>query len=176
MDHAHRKIEALIAKPETREKGFNTMVHTYQMPLYAHLRRMLGNHEDADDALQNTFIKAWRALDAFRGDAALYTWLYRIASNEALALLRSRRAHADIAHTHAHTGVHPTPTTGDIESRLAAAIEALPPRQRQVFLLRYYDEMSYDDMSHITDLSTGALKASYFHAVKKVEEHLKAHL
>lgn len=176
-------IARLKAKP-TRDAAFAELMEQHQQRLYHHIRRMLGNHDDADDALQNTFIKAWKALDNFRGDAKLHTWLYRIATNEALTCIKKRKRHP-LADTEDHlveeasqASLHAFETLSatEIQQKLQAALDILPERQLTVFNLRYFDEMPYEQISEVLGVTQGALKASYHHAVKKVENHLRASL
>lgn len=164
--------------PATREKAYTSIIRKYQEKLYWHIRRMVVNHEDANDVLQNVFIKVWKGLDQFREDAQLYTWLYRIATNESLSFLEQQKRRSsvsfdDVAETlgdklQAEKGFD----ANKVEWKLQAAIQELPEKQKLVFNLRYYDEMPYEEMSQILETSTGALKASYHHAVKKIEEYL----
>lgn len=160
--------------PATREAAFEVLVTTYQKPLYSHLRRMLGNHEDADDALQNTFIKVWRNVDRFRGDASLFSWLYRIATNEALNIINQKVPYNKTSKADEMSLVAASdgPDGDAISRKLQAAMLTLPEKQRQVFDLRYFEEMKYSQIAEITGTSVGALKASYFHAVKKIEAAL----
>ncbi len=163
----------------TREKAFTAIVRKYQEKLYWHIRRMVINHEDANDVLQNVFIKVWNYLDNFREEANLFTWLYRIATNETLTFLEKEKRKSALSLSdhesglanklHAELGFD----ANKLEWKLQQAIATLPDKQRTVFLLRYYDEMPYEEMSKVLETSTGALKASYHHAVKKVEEFLK---
>ena len=163
----------------TKEKAFNKIIKKYQEKLYWHVRRMVINHEDANDVLQNTFIKAWNYLDGFRGESNLYTWMYRIATNETLTFLEKEKKrkslslsddeNSPIYKLRAEAGFD----ANKLEWKLQEAIQSLPEKQRIVFTLRYYDEMPYEQMSKVLDTSTGALKASYHHAVKKVEEYIK---
>lgn len=176
MKEQDEEIIAAMRSPARRESGFALLVRTHQERLYGHLRRMLGNHPDADDALQNALIKVWKNFDRFRGDAALYTWLFRIATNEALTLIEKRKQtghHLPVDHIPLRV-VRDGPDGEEIERRLAAALEMLPPKQRQVFDLKYFEELTYEEMAAITGTTVGALKASYFHAVKKIESALKA--
>ena len=160
---------------KTRVAAFTDVVNTYKESLYWQIRRMVTNHDDADDILQNTFIKAWNGLDTFRGDSKLSTWLYRIASNETLNFLE-RQKHAtlsldDEGSYAAHTLQGDPYFDGDETQRqLQEAIETLPPKQRQVFTMKYFQEMKYEDMSQILETSVGALKASYHHAIKKISD------
>ncbi len=162
----------------SRPEAFTKLVKKYQERLYWHIRRMVVSHEDTDDVLQNVFIKVWKNLDGFRAESNLYTWLYRIATNETLSWIETRKRFASVSmdgnedyfenKLQAQRDFDP----GKIEWKLQQAIARLPEKQRIVFNLRYYDEMPYDDMSQVLDTSEGALKASYHHAVKKVEEFL----
>jgi len=158
-----------------REKGFRLLVEKYSSRLYWHIRRLVILHEDADDALQNAFINAWRSLGDFRNESSLYTWLYTIATNEALSLINKRKKNAalsldDLESHFAHSAEGSSWFDGDAaEVKLQNAILRLPEKQRIVFNLRYYDELTYEEMSKILNTSVGALKASYHHAVKKIE-------
>jgi RNA polymerase sigma factor (sigma-70 family) len=166
----------------TREQAFTRIVKKYQEKLYWHIRRMVISHDDADDVLQNVFIKAWKGLEQFREDSQLYTWLYRIATNESLTHIdktkrKSTLNYDDIAGNLADKVVAESNFNGNrLEWKLQLAIQALPEKQRAVFNLRYYDEMPYDKMSEVLETSEGALKASYHHAAKKIEAYLLNHI
>lgn len=159
-------------------KGFRLIVEKYSQRLYWHIRRLVILHEDADDALQNTFINAWKSMGDFRNESSLYTWLYTIATNEALTLINKRKRNAAISiddlgsfFTDSHEGN--TYFDGDeAQVKLQNAILQLPEKQRIVFNLKYFEDMTYEEMSKITMTSEGALKASYHHAVKKIEKIL----
>lgn len=167
---------AALRDPDTRERAFREVVLRYQEPLYGHIRRMVGTHADADDVLQNTFVKAWRFIADFKGEAALFTWLYRIATNEALAFLRSRKRLPDFEPPDQIRGqTTDGPDASAIARKLEAALQTLPDKQRQVFDMKYFAELKYEQISEITGTSVGALKASYYHAVKKIEDYLKRH-
>lgn len=159
-------------------RGFRLLVETYSKRLYWHIRRLVILHEDADDALQNTFINAWKNIGNFRNESALYTWLYTIATNEALTLINKRKRNSalsldDIGSYLATSAEGSTWFDGDeAQVKLQNAILQLPEKQRIVFNLRYFDEMPYEEMSKVLGTSEGALKASYHHAVKKIEEML----
>lgn len=156
-------------------KGFRLLVEKYSQRLYWHIRRLVILHEDADDALQNTFINVWKGIGNFRSESSLYTWLYTIATNEALALINKRKRNSSVSihdlesyFANSHEGS--TWFDGDTaQLKLTNAILRLPEKQRIVFNLRYFDEMTYEDMSKVLKTSEGALKASYHHAVKKIE-------
>ncbi|MBQ0122861.1 MAG: RNA polymerase sigma factor [Bacteroidales bacterium] len=155
-----------------RKQAFNVIVRTYGEKLYYHIRRMVAIHEDADDCLQNTLIKAWNALETFRGDCGLYTWLYRIATNETITFLRKQRLRGFFSPVDFAERLSADPTfNGDkLQAALQKAIAKLPPKQRAVFTMRYWDELPYEQISEILGTSIGALKASYHHADKKVKE------
>ncbi len=177
-DLPEQDLLQLLRQPHMREQGFRLLVVQYRERLYVHARHMMGNHPDADDVLQNTFIKAWRGIDGFREQSRLYTWLYRIATNESITLLqqRKRKYTQEISPALAATAVAPATQDGEaILKLLYAATDTLPPRQKAVFNLRYFDEMPYREMSEILNTSVGGLKASYHHAAKKVEEFIAKH-
>ena len=159
-------------------KGFRLVVEKYSSKLYWHIRRLVILHEDADDALQNTFINAWRSFGDFRSESSLYTWLYTIATNEALALIYKIKKNTavsldDLGSHFANSQEGSTWFDGDeAQVKLQNAILQLPDKQRIVFNLKYFDEMTYHDMSSVLKTSEGALKASYHHAVKKIEKIL----
>jgi RNA polymerase sigma-70 factor, ECF subfamily len=157
------------------DKGFRIVVERYSSKLYWHIRRMVILHEDANDALQNTFMNAWRSIDNFRNESSMYTWLYAIATNESLTLINIRTKNAvismdDLGSYFANSREGSTWFDGDeAQIKLQNAILRLPEKQRIVFNLKYFDDMTYEDMSKVLDTSVGALKASYHHAVKKIE-------
>lgn len=176
-----KEILTRFSVAESREQAFTQLVNKYQKRLYWHIRKIVIDHDDTDDALQLTFIKAWKGLDNFKQESQLFTWLYRIATNEALNVLRQKSK----VNT---TSIHPIEYQlskslesdnyfkGDeIQLKLQQAILTLPEKQRIVFNMRYYDETPYEQMSEILDTSVGALKASYHHAAKKIEEYLLNH-
>lgn len=158
-----------------RQRAFTLLVEHFKEQLYWQIRRMVLSHDDADDVLQNTFIKAWTGLDGFRGDAKLSTWLFRIANNETLNFLERRRQQLSLD-DEAAVGVSARLESdpyfdGDETARqLQEAIASLPDKQRQVFNLKYYEEIKYEEMSELLGTSVGALKASYHHAVKKISD------
>ena len=170
----------LLAEPRTRREGFEALVRQYSETLYWKIRRIVLSHDDADDVLQNTFLKVWNNLDAFQGKSAISTWLYRIAVNEALDFLRKQK-------NNAHASVDESPGVasrlladdyfdGDrTQALLQEAVARLPEVQRTVFNMKYFDDMKYSEISSILGTTEGALKASYHLAVKKITEYLQTH-
>ena len=165
----------------TKEKAYTSIVRKYQEKLYWHIRRMLVEHEDTNDVLQNVLIRVWNGLENFREDSQLYTWLYRIATNECLTYLEQQKKKATISLSDVETGLSNKIMAdkgfdaNKLEWKLQLAIQQLPEKQRVVFGLRYYDEMPYEEMSRVLETSEGALKASYHHAVKKIEDYMLNH-
>ena len=161
-----------LTNPSTKEEAFTRLVREYQEPLYWQIRRMVIVHDDADDVLQNTFIKAWGAIDSFRGESRLQTWLFRIAINESLNHLSKKKQTLSLDQPEgsvADTLASDSYFDGDeVQKQFQTAINSLPEKQRLVFNLKYFDEMKYEDMSDLLGTSIGALKASYHHAVKKI--------
>lgn len=174
-----KELVKLLQNEKTASQAFSTLLGVYSEPVYWQIRRMVGSHDDANDIVQNVFIKAWTNLQNFRGDAKLSTWLFKIAVNESINFLNKEKRRV--------------PTTGEdeedssllrnleaddyfdgdaLQKELQVAISKLPEKQRLVFNMRYYDEMKYEEMSEILGTSVGALKASYHHAVKKLTEML----
>ncbi|UKJ08840.1 RNA polymerase sigma factor [Solitalea lacus] len=163
----------------TRNLAFSLLIEKYQKRLYWHIRRLVIDHDDADDVIQEVFIKVWKNLDNFREDSLLYTWLYRIATNESITFLNRQKMRAS-ENFEDHAGYLVDKLTDSIyvdgnhiQMKLQRAILTLPEKQRIVFNIKYFDEMKYEDMSEILGTSVGALKASYHHAVKKIEEYFK---
>lgn len=167
--------------PETRDAAFSSLVKKYQERLYWHIRRIVVDHDDANDVLQNVFIKTWKGLDNFREDSQLYTWLYRIATNECLTFLEQQKKRKSISYDQLDDSMvnkvkeDQNFDANKLEWKLQLAIQKLPEKQRIVFTLRYYDEMPYEEMSKVLETSEGALKASYHHAVKKIEDFILNH-
>jgi len=167
--------------PATKERGFTAIIKKYQEKLYWHIRRMVVEHEDANDILQNMFIKVWKGLENFREDSQLYTWMYRIATNECLSFLEQQKKGKTVSLSNEETGLSnqlKADKNFDInkaEWKLQLAMQQLPEKQKAVFNLRYYDEMPYEEMSRVLETSEGALKASYHHAVKKIEDYILNH-
>lgn len=172
-------ILSLLKEGGNYDQGFRLLVQEYSPRLYAHVRRMVGNHEDADDVLQNCFIKVYRSIHRFEQNSKLFTWLYRIATNEALTFLNKRKRRSTESIDDPEGNVQQISADSYfLENKatalLAKAVELLPAKQKAVFNLRYFSEMSYADMSETLETSEGALKASYHHAVKKVEDFVRA--
>ncbi len=169
----------LLRNEKTRSQAFTRLVEEYKEKLYWQIRRMVVSHDDADDVLQNTFIKVWTGLDTFRGESKLSTWLYRIASNETINFLeRQRKTITSIDDEESGLALQlesdPYFDGDETQRQLQEAISTLPVRQRQVFNLKYFEEMKYEEMSELLDTSVGALKASYHHAVKKIVDYFNA--
>jgi RNA polymerase sigma factor (sigma-70 family) len=167
--------------PSTKEKAFTSIIKKYQERLYWHIRRMVVEHEDANDVLQNVFIRVWNGLMNFKEESQLYTWLYRIATNESLTFLENLKKRSAVSLSDVESGLENKVKAdkyfdpNKLEWKLQVAIQQLPEKQRLVFSLRYYDELPYEEMSRILDTSEGALKASYHHAVKKIEDYIRNH-
>jgi RNA polymerase sigma-70 factor (ECF subfamily) len=176
-----KELLELFRDPSQRERAYTAIVKKYQEKIYWHVRRMVVDHDDAHDVVQNVFIKVWKGLDNFREDAKLYTWLYRIASNESLTFIEQQKKRQIVSFEDAQSGLADRLKAdkdfdpNKLEWKLQFAIQQLPEKQKLVFSLRYYDEMPYEDMSRILETSEGALKASYHHAVKKIEEYILNH-
>jgi RNA polymerase sigma factor (sigma-70 family) len=182
------EILDLFHTGSSREGAFKILVEKYQQKIYWHIRRMVIEHENANDVMQNTFIKIWRGLDNFRSDSQLFTWMYRIATNECLNYLNQQKKHDVISfdgtgHDNEEDNLSPSNylkadsvyiDPDQLLEKLRKAIESLPDKQKLVFNMRYYDEMPYEQISEILSTSVGALKASYFHAAKKIEKFLLA--
>jgi RNA polymerase sigma-70 factor (ECF subfamily) len=175
------QILDMLSDQSKAEHGFRLLMNKYQERLYWHIRRMVISHEDTNDVLQNCLIKAYRGIGGFQRKSSLYTWLYRIATNEAITFLKKRKKRLtasfdDEANTLENELIaDPFFDGDDIQLKLRKALEQLPEKQKLVFNLRYYEEMSYKQMSSVLETSVGALKASYHHAAKKIEYYLKNH-
>jgi RNA polymerase sigma-70 factor (ECF subfamily) len=178
LDKVNQDTDILKLLKTDVNRGFRLVVERYSSRLYWHIRRLVILHEDADDALQNTFINAWKNIGEFRNESALYTWLYAIATNESLTLINKRKRNAtvsldDIGNFFTSSMEGSTWFDGDgAQVKLQNAILQLPEKQRVVFNLKYFEELTYEDMSKIIKTSEGALKASYHYAVKKIEKIL----
>lgn len=174
-----RQILDAFAEPLSRDQAFEMLVRKYQERLYWHIRKMVISHDDADDLLQNTFLRAFNGLESFRGDSQLFTWLYRIATNECLRFLNSSRKKltipiVNIEHSINNNLLAEPWFSGDrTQQKLHQALLTLPEKQRLVFNMKYFDEMKYEEISDILGTSVGALKASYHLAVNKIKEFLQ---
>ncbi|TPE44311.1 RNA polymerase sigma factor [Pontibacter mangrovi] len=168
-----------FAQPESRNMAFNQLVRKYQEKVYWHIRKMVIDHDDADDLTQDVFLKVWKNLENFRQDAQLYTWIYRIATNECLSFLSSKKRkfflplHDITAELTEKVEASPDLAGDEVQLKLQKAILQLPDKQRLVFNMKYFEDLKYEEMSEILGTSVGALKASYHIAVKKIEEFLK---
>lgn len=160
------------------QEAFKLLMNTYQERIYWHIRRILVTHEDTDDVLQNTLIKIWKGLSNFKGDSKLYTWIFRIASNETFTFLEKNKRQldqVDISACYQFSGPNSDHVDGDyIQEQLEKALLTVPEKQRMVFHLKYFEDLQYNEISEIVGTSIGALKANYHLAVKKIEEYLKS--
>jgi RNA polymerase sigma-70 factor (ECF subfamily) len=164
-----------LQDPKTQTRAFEEIVNHYSQPLYWQIRRLVVEHEDADDVLQNTFVKAWTNISSFRGESKLSTWLYKIAYNESLTFLNHKREQLSIDDLNSMVTEtlesDPYFDGDETQLMLQEAINSLPDKQKAVFNMKYFEEMKYEEMSQITGTSVGALKASFHLAVKKIEEY-----
>ena len=181
-EYTDKELLALFREESSRNRAFNLLLKQYQERIYWHIRKIVIDHEDANDVTQNTFVKAWKALDNFREDSKIYTWLYRIATNESITFLKKQRAHLfssieEVQHSLSANLESDHYFDGDeIERKLQAALLSLPHKQRIVFNMKYFEDMKYQEISEVLDTSVGALKASYHHAVKKIKLFLETDL
>lgn len=181
QEYSDKELLVMFREESSKNFAFNLIIKKYQKKLYSIIRRMIISHDDTDDVLQNTFIKMWHHLDNFKEDSQLYTWLYRIATNESLTFLKKKRTKffipmVDVEYKLSQSLESDQYFKGDeIQLRLQKAILKLPEKQRLVFNMKYFEEMKYEDMSEILGTSVGALKASYHIAVKKIEEYVLAY-
>lgn len=178
MTESDRQIVSGLKDVNKRDLAFHTLVNTYKERLYWHIRKIVMNHDDTDDVLQNTFLKVWKSVDSFREESTLYTWLYRIATNESITFINSKKKKSMLPLNEVNEYLldnlmsDPYFEGDEIQLKLQKAILQLPEKQRIVFNMKYFDDIKYDDMAKILDTSVGALKASYHHAVKKIEDYL----
>lgn len=176
-----KALLAQFKEPSTMERAYTAIIKKYQERLYWHIRRMVVDHDDANDVLQNMFIKVWKGLENFREDSQLYTWMYRIATNECLTFIEQQKKRSSVSLSNEENGLanqlkaDKNFDSSKVEWKLQLAMQQLPEKQRAVFNLRYYDEMPYEEMSRVLETSEGALKASYHHAVKKIEDYILNH-
>jgi RNA polymerase sigma-70 factor (ECF subfamily) len=180
MSHQETEILNLLKDPETRDRGFLLLMNTYQKQLYGHIRRMVQSHEDAEDILQETFILVYGHLDAFKGESKLYTWLYRIATNECNRHFRHkdfriRKVDLDSGSASELEAETDVGTSEDVLRKFKKAILQLPKKQQAVFNLRYFDEMSYDDMAQVLRTSAGTLRTTYHFAFERIKKYVTEH-
>jgi RNA polymerase sigma factor (sigma-70 family) len=180
MTHlSDKELLTMFREADTRNYAFNLIVLKYQERLYWHIRKIVISHDDSDDVIQNTFLKVWSGLDGFREDSQLFTWLYRIATNEALTFLKKKKSKLFLplvdVEQHLMSSLESGPYLdgNEIQIKLQKAILTLPDKQRLVFNMKYFDELKYEEISEILGTSVGALKASYHHAVKKIEKSIE---
>ncbi|MCA6421964.1 MAG: sigma-70 family RNA polymerase sigma factor [Flavobacterium sp.] len=178
MQEEKEFIEQLL-NPKTQNQAFQKLLRNYQRPLYNHIRNIVLNHDDTDDVLQNTFVKVFQYLKNFKGESKLFSWMYRIATNEAITFINQKaKRNGTTSEAMQNKIVNNLQADtyfdgNEIQFKLQKAILLLPEKQQLVFKMKYYEEIKYEDMSEILGTSVGALKASYHHAVKKIEEYMK---
>ncbi len=169
-----------LLNPKTQNEAFQILLSQYQRPLYHHIRNIVLNHDDADDVLQNTFIKVFQHLKGFKGDSKLFSWMYRIATNEAITFINQKAKRNGTTSEALQSKIVENLKADsffdgtEIQIKLQKAIVTLPEKQQLVFKMKYFEEMKYEDMSEILGTSVGALKASYHHAVKKIENYVNS--
>lgn len=178
-EYSDSELLQKFRSPDGKHYAFNLIVRKYQQKLYYHIRKMVIDHDDTNDLLQNTLVKVWNSLEGFREDSQLFTWMYRIATNECLTFLKQKNKrfflsidNATVELKNHLTSGHQTINPDQLQLKLQQAILSLPAKQRMVFNLRYFDRMKYEEMSEVLKTSVGALKASYHHAVNKVEKYI----
>jgi RNA polymerase sigma-70 factor (ECF subfamily) len=170
-----------LKNSKTQEQAFRVLMTLYKERLYWHIRKIVKSHDDADDVLQNTFIKVYRSIEKFNSESKIYSWMYRIATNESITFINKRAKEKNVDITEHHQNLASTLQEDalfsgtEIQLILQKAIATLPQKQQLVFNMKYFDEIKYSDMSEILETSVGALKASYFHAVKKIEKIITTH-
>jgi RNA polymerase sigma-70 factor (ECF subfamily) len=180
QNNLDEQILSFLQNEKTYERGFRMLMEAYQERLYWQIRRMVLGHDDANDVLQNCFIKVYRSIHKFEGKSKLYTWLYRIAANESITFLNKKNKKATTSIDHEDKNLvnrlhADSYFDGDVaQMRLQEALTTLPEKQRLVFNMRYFDELAYQDISDILGTSIGGLKASYHHAVKKIENYVRS--
>ena len=179
--HDEKAFIAELLNPKTQDTAFRKLVQQYSRPLYAHIRNIVIDHDDTDDVLQNTFIKIFQNLKNFKGESKLFSWIYRIATNEAITHLSSKAKKNNVTHEEVQQKALQNLEAdeyfeGDaMQLKLQQAIASLPEKQQLVFKMKYFEDLKYEDISEILGTSVGALKASYHHAVKKIEEFINSH-
>lgn len=179
MNNRDGEILTELKNPDRKQMAFGWLLDDYQERLYWHIRKIVIAHSDADDVMQNTLIKVWKSIDKFRAESGLFTWLYRIATNEALNFLKQQKRRSIMPLADETTYLLQNLQSdeyfsgNEIDKKLQEAIVRLPEKQRLVFNMKYYDNLKYQQISEILETSEGALKASYHHAVKKIEEFMR---
>jgi RNA polymerase sigma-70 factor, ECF subfamily len=169
---------AELLNPKTQNNAFRKLLQLYQKPLYNHVRNMVLNHDDSDDVLQNVFVKIFQNLKNFKGESKLFSWMYRIATNEAISFMQQRSKKQGVSNEEVQQkAINKLESDvyfdgNEIQMKLQKAIAILPEKQQLVFKMKYFEELKYEQIAEITNTSVGALKASYFHAVKKIEDFL----
>jgi len=176
--YTDQEIIDLCRSSQTRERGFRVLLSQYKERIYWHIRRILYDHEDANDVTQDVFVKVWKSLDSFRGDSKLFSWIYRIATNESINYLRKMQKKKNVPFDQVSQYLeskvqHESLSGDDIERKLHNALVKLPEKQRLVFNMKYFENLKYREIAQILDITEGSLKASYHYAVKKIEENLK---
>lgn len=180
MQEEEKEFIKKLLDPKTQNHAFEQLLHDYQRPLYNHVRNIVLNHDDTDDVLQNTFVKVFQYLKSFKGDSKLFSWMYRIATNEALTFLKQKAKKNGISsETLQSKAIENLKADiyfdgNEIQIKLQKAIAALPQKQQLVFKMKYFEELKYEEISDILGTTVGALKASYHHAVKKIEAFVTA--
>ena len=178
-DYTDKELLEKFRDVETQHYAFNLLVKKYSKRVYLHVRKIVIDHDDTNDVVQNTFIKVWKNLADFREDSQLFTWLYRIATNEALSFLKQKKTKflvpfGDVEYELSNSLTTDSNFSGDkIQLKLQRAILTLPEKQRLVFNMKYFDDLKYEEIAEILNLTVGGLKASYHHAVKKIEKYLE---
>lgn len=178
-DNNDKELLRLFRSSENRNYAFNMIVRKYQERLYWHIRKMVLDHDDANDLLQNTFIKAWKGLDNFREDAELFTWLYRIATNETLTFLKQKRNKFLLPIVDVEKELEQTLESdqyfdgNELQKKVHKAILTLPAKQRLIFNMKYFDDMKYEEIAEVLGTSVGALKASFHLAAKKIQKYIE---
>lgn len=175
-----KEFIAELLNPKTQNQAFQKLLHNYQKPLYNHIRNIVLNHDDTDDVLQNTFIKIFQNLKNFKGESKLFSWIYRIATNEAITFINNKAKRNGITSEALQTKIVENLQAdvyfdgNEIQLKLQKAINLLPEKQQLIFKMKYFEELKYENISEILGTSVGGLKASYHHAVKKIEDYMKS--
>jgi RNA polymerase sigma-70 factor (ECF subfamily) len=173
-----KQLVEMFKDNDSKSFAFNQIVLKYQERIYWHIRKMVLTHTDADDLVQDSFIKIWNSLDKFRGESSLYTWIYRVVTNEVLAFLKKQKSHNFVSLEDVETNLRDTLREDiyfngdDAQIKFQQTLAELPPKQRLVFNMKYFDEMKYEEIAEILDTSVGALKASYHIAVEKIKNNI----